>query len=115
LNQLCSIKMPVSSQKKRAMDLNKILAITLINLKANKSLNLIRSKTNIKKQTMDISKSLIMTSKIQLSSWINNQKYKQSTPKTPAMDISMTKAIVTTKLSKMIMKRFPLLQQQDLT
>jgi hypothetical protein len=95
--------MPLGPRKKRAMDLNKILAITLINLKANKSPNLIRSKTNIKKQTMHISKSLIMTCKIQLSSWINNKKYKQSTPKMPAMDISMTKAIVTAKLSKMIM------------
>jgi hypothetical protein len=104
LNQLCSIKMHVGSQKKSAMDLNKILANAFISLKANKSPNLIRSKTNTKKQTMDISKSLIMTFKIQLSSYINNQKYKQSTPKTPAMDIRKTTAIVTSKLSKMIMK-----------
>ena len=60
--------MPLSSQKKRAMDLNKILAITLINLKANKSLNLIRSKTNTKKQTMHISKSLIIKFTIQATS-----------------------------------------------
>jgi hypothetical protein len=56
--------MPVGTRMKSAMNLNKILAITLINLKANKSLNLIRSKTNTKKQTMDISKSLIITLKI---------------------------------------------------
>jgi hypothetical protein len=78
LNQLCSIKMPVSSQKK---------------------------------ETMDISKSLIITSKIQLSSWINKKKYRKSTPKTVAIDIRKTKAIVTTKLSKMIMKRFPKILQ----
>jgi hypothetical protein len=106
LNQLCSIKISVGLQKKSAMDLNKILANAFINLKANKSLNLIRSKTNFKKQTMHISKSLIMTFKIQLSSWINNKNYKKSTPKMPAMDIRKTKAIVTTKLSKKIMKGF---------
>jgi hypothetical protein len=67
--------MPVGTLKKPALDLNKILANAFIYLKANKSLILIRSQTNIMKQKMDKSKILIITFKIQLSNWINNKKY----------------------------------------
>jgi len=107
--------MPVGTLKKPALDLNKILANAFIYLKANKSLILIRSQTNFMKQKMDKSKILIITFKIQLSNWINNKKYRKSTLKTQAMDINKTKVIVTTKLSKMIIKRFPLLRPPDLT